>query len=94
MEQSIIPCKNGGYRKEKSFWNRYHHYDYKVYGCWGWSMSEGFNKPMTLEEVKIWAEDYLLDMLIKTYENTLANLEKEKTRAEWAKQYKENRRKL
>lgn len=57
-------------------------------------MSEGFNKPMTLEEVKIWAEDYLLDMLIKTYENTLANLEKEKTRAEWAKQYKENRRKL
>lgn len=82
-------------KKNPVAWNRYHHYDYKVYGCWGgWLTSEGFNKPMTLEEVKIWAEDYLLDMLIKTYENTLANLEKERTRAEWAKQYKENRRKL
>ena len=82
-------------QKNPVTWKHYHPYDYEVNGAFGgWSMSEGFNKPMTLEEVKIWAEDYLLDILINTYETTLANLSKEKERAEWAKQYKENRRKL
>lgn len=76
-------------------WKHYHPYDYEVHGAFGgWSMSEGFNRPMTLEEVKIWAEDYLLDILINTYETTLKNLEEERIRAEWAKQYKANRRKV
>ncbi len=65
---------------------------FKVSYCCGYSMEETFDNSYTLEDVKIWAEDYLLDMLINSYKEVLENLDRIKSMAEWAKQYKEKRK--
>lgn len=71
----------------------YHPYDFEVDFCMGWSMQKGFNAPeYDLEKVKIWAEDFLLDGLIKNYKETLTELEELKINAEQAQAIKDTRR--
>lgn len=71
----------------------YHPYDFEVDFGMGWSMQKGFNAPeYDLEKVKIWAEDFLLDGLIKNYKETLAELEELKINAEQAQAIKDTRR--
>ena len=65
--------------------------DYEVDYCRGYAMRETFDSSHTLEQIKVWCEDYLLDGYINLYNNTMANLEKIKSRAEWATQFKNNR---
>lgn len=78
--------------EEDRTYARYHPYAFEVSYCCGYSMHEVFDSTHTLEEVKIWAEDYLLDGIIAYYDDMLANLDAAKKRAEWAKQYKEKRK--
>lgn len=67
--------------------------DYEVDYCRGYSMRETFDDSHTLEQIKTWCEDYLLDGYINLYNRTVADLEKIKSRAEWATQFKEGRNK-
>ena len=55
-------------------------------------MHETFDDSHTFEFVKTWCEDYLLDKYINRYNNIIANLEKIKGEAEWAIQFKNNRK--
>lgn len=70
---------------------RNHPYAFEVSYCHGYSMHEGFDDSHTLEDVKIWAEDYLLNGIIEHYNDMLANLETAKRQAEWAEEYKKER---
>lgn len=72
---------------------RNHPYAFEVNYCHGYSMHEGFDDSHTLEDVKIWAEDYLLNGIIAYYDDMIADLEAARKRAEWAKNYKEARNK-
>lgn len=78
--------------EEDRAYARNHPYAFEVSYCHGYSMHEVFDSTHTLEDVKIWAEDYLLDGIIAYYDDMLANLDTAKKRAEWAKQYKEKRK--
>ena len=82
-------------RKEKDCsYKSYHPDAYEVRYCHGYSMHEVFDESYTLEDVKIWCEDYLLNGYIDHYNHILSNLEKIKRRAEWATLFKENRTKF
>lgn len=70
---------------------RYHPEAFEVSYCHGYSMHETFDNTHTLEQVKIWCEDYLLNKYINHYNDVIANLERIKSRAEWATQFKNNR---
>ena len=70
---------------------RYHPEAYEVSYCHGYAMHETFDDSRTLEWVKIWCEDYLLDKYINHYNNIIANLERIKSEAEWAIQFKNDR---
>ena len=70
---------------------RYHPEAYEVSYCHGYAMRETFDDSHTLEEVKVWCEDYLLDKYINHYNNIIANLGKIKSEAEWAIQFKNDR---
>jgi hypothetical protein len=72
-------------------YNSYHQEAFEVSYCNGCSMHESFDSSHTLEFVKIWCEDYLLDKYINHYNNIVANLEKIKSQAEWAIQFKNDR---
>ena len=62
--------------------------------CHGYSMEESFPNTWTLEQVKIWAEDYLLDKYINHYKNVLEELKTLKKNAEQAQAIKESRRQI
>lgn len=70
---------------------RYNPRGFRVNYCHGYSMEEFFDDTHTLEEVKIWAENFLLDNLIEGYKDMLANLETARRQAEWSAAYKEAR---
>ena len=72
---------------------RYNPSGFKVSYCHGYSMEEFFDDTHTLEEVKEWAENYLLDGLINRYKDLLDELDPAKRRAEWAAEYKLKRTK-
>lgn len=57
-------------------------------------MEESFPNTWTLEQVKIWAEDYLLDKYINHYKNVLEELKTLKKNAEQAQAIKESRRQI
>lgn len=71
--------------------HRYHPEDYEVSYCHGYSMHKAFDDSHTLEEVKVWCEDYLLDKYINHYNDIIDNLESIKSKAEWATQFKNDR---
>jgi len=80
-------------RKARDYsYNKEHPEAFEVSYCHGYSMRETFDSTHTLEQVKIWCEDYLLNRYINHYNNIIANLEKIKSRAEWATQFKEGRK--
>lgn len=80
-------------RKAEDYtYNRYHPEAYEVSYCHGYSMHETFDDSHTLEEVKVWCEDYLLDKYIHHYNDVIANLEKIKSKAEWASEFKKRRK--
>ncbi len=85
------------YQKQKRANNptytRYNPSGFKVSYCHGYSMEEFFDDTHTLEEVKEWAENYLLDGLINRYKDLLKELDPAKRRAEWAAEYKFKRTK-
>lgn len=70
---------------------RYHPEAYEISYCHGYAMRETFDDSHTLEDIKIWCEDYLLDKYINHYNNIIANLERIKSEAEWAIQFKNDR---
>lgn len=78
-------------KAEDGIYKRYHPEAFEVHYCNGYSMREVFNDSHTLESVKVWCEDYLLDKYINHYNNIIANLEKIKSKAEWAIQFKKDR---
>lgn len=85
------PYEKQRIEEDKSY-AKAHPYAFEVSYCHGYSMHEVFDNSHTLEEVKVWAEDYLLNGLIEYYDNMLKDLNAAKKRAEWAKKYKETRK--
>lgn len=85
-------CEYQSKRKaEDREYKRYHPKAFEVHYCNGYSMHESFDDSHTLEFVKIWCEDYLLDNYINYYNDIIADLEKIKSKAEWAIQFKKDR---
>jgi DUF971 family protein len=85
-------CEYHRNRKAKDVvYSRYHPNAYEVSYCSGYSMRETFDDSYTLEDIKIWCEDYLLDKYINRYNNIVANLERIKSESEWAIQFKNGR---
>ena len=78
-------------KAEDATYRRYHPDAYEVHYCHGYAMHETFDDSYTLEQIKIWCEDYLLDKYIYHYNDIIANLEKIKSKAEWATQFKNGR---
>ena len=78
-------------KAEDATYSRHHPNAYEVSYCHGYAMHETFDDSYTLEDVKIWCEDYLLDKYINHYNNIVANLDKIKSKAEWAIQFKNDR---
>ena len=85
-------CEWQNKRKQEDFvYLRCHPHAFEVCYCRGYSMHETFDDPYTLNDVKVWCEDYLLDGYINHYNDIMAELDKIKGRAEWARQFKKDR---
>ena len=85
-------CEWQSKRKAEDYaYNRCHPEAYEVSYCSGYSMHEEFDSSHTLEDIKVWCEDYLLDRYINRYNNIVAELDKIKSRADWALQFKKDR---
>lgn len=85
-------CEYQKKRKQEDYaYARCHPYAYEVRYCRGYSMHETFDDSHTLEWVKVWCEDYLLDGYINHYNDIIANFEKIKSQAGWAIQFKVDR---
>lgn len=79
-------------RKQDDYaYARCHPYAFEVRYCRGYSMHETFDDTHTLNDVKVWCEDYLLDGYINRYNEIIFNLEKIKSQAGWAIQFKVDR---
>lgn len=82
------------FEQEESKKNRYYNsHNFKVHFCNGFSMTEYFDAPeWSLEKVKLWAEDYLLDKLIERYTHALKELPQIEKEALQAQEIKNLRR--
>lgn len=79
--------------KDPITFKHYHPYAFEVDYCHGYSMSEGFDETWTLERVKIWAEDYLLNGLINNYNHMKETIGQAEQEAIWAQEFKNSRNK-
>lgn len=80
-------------KKNPVTFKRYHPYAFEVDFCQGYSMHKGFDETWTLEEVKVWAENYLLDKLINEYNHMKETIGLAEQRAIWAQEFKNARKK-
>lgn len=76
------------YRKQCGDFEKFKPVRFRVSFCHGFSMTKDLDDTYTLESAKVWAEDFLLNMLIDSYEDAARTLETMRGRAEWAKNFK------
>lgn len=80
-------------KKNPRDWDYYNTHNFEVHFCNGFSMTEYFDAPeWSLEKVKLWAEDYLLDKLIERYTYALKELPQLEKEALQAQEIKNLRR--